>query len=205
MTFATPFARVLTPLTLLAIAATTGAVHCWGALAYTPYNDAVPYTEDRECEALTLGGPDELEVVAPTATSDRVLTALTTCDDGEYEAAPPIREDGFVDIEAGDRLRTTVSCQAAKQTCDARVQINWNDIEDNLAGRFVYMKGAFFYRAVAEQIGSEQLDAVFGVFVQRYLGQAVGMGEMVDLIEEESGEDIGPLVEAWLKSEDVPQ
>ena len=38
----------------------------------------------------------------------------------------------FVDIEAGDRLRTTVSCQAAKQTCDARVQIPMQGGVDSL-------------------------------------------------------------------------
>ncbi len=67
-----------------------------------------------------------------------------------------------------------------------------------------YTKGAFFYRAVAERVGVEALDAALRAFYTAWAGKAAGMQDMLDTIEAETGWDPTACAEAWLRSEQVP-
>jgi hypothetical protein len=68
----------------------------------------------------------------------------------------------------------------------------------------LYMKGAFFYKAVADQVGVDVLDGVLGSFAVNYVGQAAGMQDMLDHILLETGFDPTQLADAWLHSLGVP-
>ncbi len=67
-----------------------------------------------------------------------------------------------------------------------------------------YTKGAYFYRAVAERVGVEALDAAIGVFYRAWAGQAAGMQDMLDTIQAETGWDPTACAAAWLRAEQVP-
>jgi hypothetical protein len=73
----------------------------------------------------------------------------------------------------------------------------WNDV--------VYMKGAFFYRAVERQVGPAALDRALARFYAERRGQAAGMQDMLDTIEAETGFDAGELARVWLQSLGAPQ
>jgi hypothetical protein len=67
-----------------------------------------------------------------------------------------------------------------------------------------YMKGAFFYRAVAAQIGADKLDAALAKFYQKFGGQAAGVQDMLDTIKAETGYDPTDLAKSWLRSLGAP-
>jgi hypothetical protein len=72
-------------------------------------------------------------------------------------------------------------------------------LRDGLFSLSPYMKGAFFYRAVAAEVGAETLDQVLGSFYRAHVGQAATMQNMLDHIHESTGFDPEPLAEVWLK------
>ncbi len=67
-----------------------------------------------------------------------------------------------------------------------------------------YMKGAYFYKALADEIGAETLDAVLGSFFVQHAGEAAGMQELLDTVLVETGFDPTALADAWLRSEGIP-
>lgn len=73
-------------------------------------------------------------------------------------------------------------------------------IEDGLFSSVPYIKGAYFYRAVADEIGAGALDDILSLFFTTYVGQAAGMQDMLDMIRTESGFDPTTLAEGWLRS-----
>ncbi len=77
-------------------------------------------------------------------------------------------------------------------------------LKDGLFSNIVYMKGAFFYKAVADEIGAETLDQVLSDFYMAGVGQARGMQEMLDAIEADTGFDPRPLADHWLRSKGNP-
>jgi len=62
-----------------------------------------------------------------------------------------------------------------------------------------YMKGAFFYRAVAAQVGVTRLDEVLGTFYRVHVGKSASMADMIATIEAETTFDPAPLVATWLR------
>ncbi len=66
--------------------------------------------------------------------------------------------------------------------------------------RVPYMKGAFFFRAVATSIGAAELDRILGLFFATHVGEAAGMQDLLDLIHSESGFDPAALADGWLRS-----
>jgi aminopeptidase N len=74
------------------------------------------------------------------------------------------------------------------------------DILTELYTSIPYMKGAFFYRAVAAEIGAETLDGILATFFETYAGQSAGMQDMLDMIQAESGFDPTDLASGWLRS-----
>ncbi|MFH1436100.1 MAG: M1 family aminopeptidase [Pseudomonadota bacterium] len=73
-------------------------------------------------------------------------------------------------------------------------------IDDGLFSRVPYIKGAYFYRAVADEIGAEELDSVLSLFFEAHVGGYAGMQDMLDLIEAETGFDPTDLADGWLRS-----
>lgn len=63
----------------------------------------------------------------------------------------------------------------------------------------VYVDGALFMRAVEQQVGRPKLDAALADFYRRRVGTAATMRELVEAIEHGTEQDLGPLVEAWLR------
>lgn len=68
----------------------------------------------------------------------------------------------------------------------------WNDV--------VYVKGAFFYRAVEAEIGRDAMDDVIAGFYAEHGGGAASVDDMLAAIEAETGFDAGPLADGWLRS-----
>lgn len=77
-------------------------------------------------------------------------------------------------------------------------------LEDGLFSDIVYMKGAFFYRAVAEQIGADKLDEVLAAFYRDHVGKAARMETMLEYIQDVGGFDPTALAELWLRSKGNP-
>ncbi|MBW2454692.1 MAG: peptidase M1 [Deltaproteobacteria bacterium] len=90
-------------------------------------------------------------------------------------------------IEGDDRI-------AWPQTCGEI------DVYHDLWNGVVYMKGAFFFRAVEQAIGREALDGVIARFYQAHMGGAAGVGDMLDAIEADTGFDPSELATGWLQS-----
>jgi aminopeptidase N len=78
------------------------------------------------------------------------------------------------------------------------------DVLEDLWSRIVYMKGAFFLRAVADVVGAEELDAALGVFTRARIGTTARMQDLLDTIQAETGFDPGPLAQDWLRTEGAP-
>jgi aminopeptidase N len=67
-----------------------------------------------------------------------------------------------------------------------------------------YMRGAYFYSAVAQRIGETELDQVLASFYAKHRGQAAHMSDMLDEIQAVSGYDPTACAQAWLKASTVP-
>jgi len=78
------------------------------------------------------------------------------------------------------------------------------DVLKDLFTSIPYMKGAFFYRAVAGEVGAEKLDQVIADFYVAHVGKAAGMQDMLDAIHAKTGFDPEPLANVWLKKTGVP-
>ena len=77
-------------------------------------------------------------------------------------------------------------------------------LDDNLFTNAPYIRGAFFYRAVALRVGAEELDAALGAFYTEYAGQPARMSDMLRVIEEETGFDPADCADAWLRGAEIP-
>jgi hypothetical protein len=73
-------------------------------------------------------------------------------------------------------------------------------LADGLFSAVPYMKGAFFYRAVADEVGADVLDGVLAGFYAAHAGEAAGMQDMLDFIRSETGFDPASLAADWLRS-----
>jgi aminopeptidase N len=67
------------------------------------------------------------------------------------------------------------------------------------------MKGAFFYRAVEQEVGREAIDRALAAFYAEHAGGAASMRDMLRAIEEQTGFDPKELANAWLMSLGRPQ
>ena len=77
-------------------------------------------------------------------------------------------------------------------------------LEDGLFSDIVYMKGAFFYRAVADEIGADKLDEVLAAFYRDHVGEAARMETMLEYIQDVGGFDPTALAKLWLRSKGNP-
>ncbi len=90
-------------------------------------------------------------------------------------------------IASEDRLALPEGCNAIDVLHDL-----WNEVP--------YMKGAFFYRAVEQEVGRTKLDRALAAFYARYRGKAARMQDMLETIETETGFDPAALANGWLRS-----
>jgi aminopeptidase N len=77
-------------------------------------------------------------------------------------------------------------------------------LHDPLWSSIPYMKGAHFYKAVADQVGVELLDEVLAKFYVDHVGKTAGMQNMLDAIASGTGFDPAPLAQAWLRGMGIP-
>lgn len=77
-------------------------------------------------------------------------------------------------------------------------------LRDGLFSRVPYVKGAYFYRAVADRVGRPALDEALRSFYGRWRGRAAGMGDMLDTIREVTGFDADSCARLWLRSANLP-
>jgi aminopeptidase N len=71
-----------------------------------------------------------------------------------------------------------------------------------------YMKGAFFYREVAEVLGVATLDGVIAAFYATHVGRAAHMEDMLTALRAAAGDragEIDALADAWLRSLECPR
>jgi len=77
-------------------------------------------------------------------------------------------------------------------------------LNDGLFGAAPYVKGAYFYRAVENKVGTAELDAALKAFYTEYVGKAARMQDMLDTILAETGYDATTCADMWLRSQAVP-
>ena len=77
-------------------------------------------------------------------------------------------------------------------------------IADNLFTNAPYMRGAFFYRAVALKIGAAQLDAALHAFYMAHMLKPARMSEMLTTIKDVTGFDPTACAELWLHGTTIP-
>ena len=172
----------------------------YGGMEHHPYWHvstlamAEEYVHLHEAAHGWFGGGIRIECWEDFVLSEGTVTYLGTRALGM--AAGPAREaalwsshDGQLDdaIARGDHVAWPDSCGEV-------------DILAELYTSIPYMKGAFFYRAVAAEIGADALDAIFRRFFETYGGGAAGMQDMLDMIQAESGFDPTDLASGWLRS-----
>ncbi len=78
-------------------------------------------------------------------------------------------------------------------------------LDDNLFTNAPYMRGAFFYRAVALTLGDPaMLDAALHAFYMQYAGKPAHMSDMLQTIQDVTGFDPTACANAWLRSTTIP-
>ncbi len=104
-------------------------------------------------------------------------------------------EEVWKDYE--QRLDHVISAQDRVARPDGCGQI---DVLTDLWNSVPYMKGAFFYRAVEQQIGKDALDLALSQFYAENVGAAASFEDMFATIESETGFDPTELASGWLGS-----
>jgi aminopeptidase N len=78
-------------------------------------------------------------------------------------------------------------------------------LADDLFTDAPYLRGAFFYRAVALTLGDPvRLDAVLHAFYAQHAGKAAHMIDMLATIGSQTGFDATACANAWLRSTTIP-
>jgi aminopeptidase N len=67
-----------------------------------------------------------------------------------------------------------------------------------------YKRGAFFYKALADKLGAEQVDMVLATFYQAHAGGAAHMADMIQHIQDVTGYDATACAQTWLLSTTLP-
>lgn len=109
----------------------------------------------------------------------------------------------------GQALEDTVWADYANQLASLDPGVAWPDSCGevdilSLFSRIPYIKGAYFYLAVADRIGADVLDDAIASFYAEFAGEAAGMQDMLDQIEATSGWDPTECAAKWLRAEQVP-
>jgi aminopeptidase N len=75
---------------------------------------------------------------------------------------------------------------------------------DNLFSEAPYMRGAFFYRALAQKVGADKVDQVLATFYAAHAGKAATMDDMLATIQQVTGYDPTACAATWLASTTRP-
>jgi len=101
--------------------------------------------------------------------------------------------------------------QALYFTAEKNTVVAWPDgcgaigsVEAELYNGVPYYKGAFFLKAVENEIGRPQLLSALSGFYQARVGTAATTQEFIDYLEADTGFDTSALVDTWLKSTGMP-
>lgn len=77
-------------------------------------------------------------------------------------------------------------------------------LKDNLFTRAPYMRGAFFYRAVALKVGAAKLDEALAAFYAANATKPASMQSMLATIQDVTGYDPTTCADMWLRSTTKP-
>jgi aminopeptidase N len=77
-------------------------------------------------------------------------------------------------------------------------------LKDHLYSNAPYMRGAFFYKGIADKIGAAQLDHALAVFYQAHAGGAAHMSDMLATIQSVTGYDPTACAQTWLLGTTLP-
>ena len=77
-------------------------------------------------------------------------------------------------------------------------------IKSGLFSQAPYMRGAFFYKAVADKVGAAQLDTVLATFFQAHQGGSARMADMLQTIQDVTGYDPTACAQTWLLATTTP-
>jgi hypothetical protein len=130
--------------------------------------------------------------------SEGTVSYLTARAEGAAEGAAA-EQEVWSDYET--RLQQAVAQRDHVAWPDSCGQV---DVLKDLFTSVPYMKGAFFYRAVAQKVGAAKLDQVIGKFYVAHVGKAARMQDMLDAIQSETGFDPTALADAWLRTKGIP-
>ncbi|WP_438039066.1 M1 family metallopeptidase [Sorangium sp. So ce128] len=127
-----------------------------------------------------------------------------------YMAARALEElgvDAWASYECS--LRSVCDPEAGRNTIALPGTCNEIDIlNDPLWSQVPYMKGAFFFREVAETIGVDVLDRALGAFYTANVGKAARMQDLLDAIKaatDSAGADVvDALTTEWLRTLECP-
>jgi aminopeptidase N len=77
-------------------------------------------------------------------------------------------------------------------------------LKDKLFTRAPYMRGAFFYRAVALKVGADKLDQALAKFYMQNATKPAHMQDMLGTITEVTGYDPTACAQMWLRGSTIP-
>ncbi|MCE9670562.1 peptidase M1 [Myxococcus stipitatus] len=127
----------------------------------------------------------------------------------EYLTARSVRATEGADAEAAVWTQWRAELERAvsrgdtyalpDSTCNA-IDILTHPLWSNIP----YKKGAFFYRALEQQIGTEAIDRVLARFYRQHVGRTARMQQFLDLVKAETGQDPTALANAWLRGLGIP-
>ena len=130
-----------------------------------------------------------------------------------------VLSEGTVTYLAGralDVVAPTVGAQTWQSYEQGLAQINPADkvwpnscgaidiIKDRLFTRAPYMRGAFFYRAVALKVGAAKLDEAIAAFYAAHATKPAKMADMLTTITQVTGYDVTTCANMWLRSTTIP-
>ena len=127
-----------------------------------------------------------------------------------YMAAHALGEAG-VDIWPNYECELKYLCDPANMTNTIALPDTCNAIDiltDPLWSIVPYIKGAYFYQAVASAIGADVLDQAIGEFYVANVGKAAKMQALIDHIKDKAGMATAPTIDAlataWLRTLECP-
>jgi aminopeptidase N len=77
-------------------------------------------------------------------------------------------------------------------------------IDDNLFTNAPYMRGAYFYKAVADKTTPELVDQALHEFYMEHAGGSATMQQMLDKLSAVTGYDVTSCAQTWLRSTTKP-
>jgi aminopeptidase N len=77
-------------------------------------------------------------------------------------------------------------------------------LKGNLFTNAPYMRGAFFYKGIADKIGADALDRALAMFYQQHAGGTAHMSDMLATIHSVTGYDPSACAQTWLLGTTTP-